>query len=749
MSAHEGDPLARKETTDRPSTSFKDFLIWLKEELDREVGGLEGVTPQGLFSWGETEGVTQEEMVRKLGEFCGVPFLKTIESEDVDFRSLPRPYCQSKLVVPVKSVGTSQTLILSNPFDWDLLDDLRRTLPRGRKLAVLLAAPETLRVTLAAEGEDPREAGTRSRPAGGPASEAPPSPRGRVYDPDKDPGKTHPVAKLATDLLSRAASAGASDLILEPRKSGVVAARALLGGDLHVLQEMPEDTGRMLVARLKSLSGMDLARRRTPQRGRMDVVLRGNVYRLRLLTAPTSSFENLSIRILDPSRKPRDLTELGMTADQADTLLELARQDRGLLLAAGPVGSGKSSTLYSVLSALQGDGRSVASVEDPVECRLPWIDQKEVAEEEGATLEVLLGDVMGEEPDVLLLSEISGLFSAKAAVEYAGAGYLALASMNTSNCTTAILRLERLGVTWSMLADTVIGLVAQRLLRKLCPECKEVRPLSSQEASLLGRFTEDLPPETAHPAGCPACMGTGYRGRVAVFEVIRADREMAEKMAEGKAGVECREILRRRGGQLMGDHAIQRIRDHVFPVEDAYREVLLEELTPLRGEVFTDEEEEGWVPVSESDETRDRPAVTLGEPRTVLVVDDDESTRVLLDRILSVAGFRVIQASDGGEALLKLGRGSVDLILSDIHMPSLDGLKLLEILHLHRIDAPVLLLTAEPSPDVEARCLEMGALDYLRKPIEKSVLLARIRKALGESMEEGAPGKSRDERTEA
>jgi type II secretory ATPase GspE/PulE/Tfp pilus assembly ATPase PilB-like protein/CheY-like chemotaxis protein len=717
---------------DRPPAPFKDYLAWLTRNLGRGLEGVEGVTPQKLFAWGEAVGIPEVEMVRKLGEFCRIPFLRTIDLGDVDFHALPRPYCESKLVVPVKSMGASQTLILSNPFDWELLDDLHRTLPRGKRVAILLASRESIRRVFAGEETPQPEPDSRPRAAAASASGVPSLYKGKLYDPSKDPGRNHPIAKLVIDLLHRGVSAGATDLILALKRPGSVAIRAVIGGNSHDLQEVPEDTGKMLVARFKALSGMDVARRRSSQRGRMDVLLHGKVFRLRIVTAPATAFESLAIRVLDLSKRPKTLVELGMNPGQGNTLLELAKEKGGLLLFAGPVGSGKTATVYSLLSALEGTGRTGASVEDPVECGISWMEQKEVQEEGGATVEVLLRAAVGEEPDVLFLSDVDGLLPAATCVDYALVGHLVMASLSTSNSSTAVLRLERMGVARSSLASAVTGLVAQRLIRKLCPVCRDVRPLTLQEASLLKGAAVPLPEETAHPQGCSSCQGTGYSGREAVFEVIRVDSEIAASIRGGKGLDEFRALVRKRGTLLMGDHAVQRVRELRFSVEDVYREVLLEELSPLGESVVALEDADGGQTPGRAGQGAGNGALAMDRP-AILVVDDDEDTRVLLDRILAVEGFKVIQASDGGDALLKLGRESIDVILSDIHMPSLDGLKLLEVVHQHRIDAPVILLTAEPSPEVEARCLGMGAVDYLRKPIQKGVLLARIRRALQKS----------------
>jgi two-component system chemotaxis response regulator CheY len=207
---------------------------------------------------------------------------------------------------------------------------------------------------------------------------------------------------------------------------------------------------------------------------------------------------------------------------------------------------------------------------------------------------------------------------------------------------------------------------------------------------------------------------------------------MSSLIRDGRPIAELRDFAQARGDLLIADQGIQKLRSLLFSMEDVYRKVLLEEAA-------LDSEGDGGefaVVVShEADEDAAADDVGVGAlPRaTILVVEDEETTRFLLDQILAQAGYRVVTAADGGEALLRLGAGSVDLVLSDIHMPNLDGLKLLEILNQHRMDVPVLLLTGEPSPDVEARGLEMGVAAYMRKPIQRDKLLGQIAEALGES----------------
>jgi type II secretory ATPase GspE/PulE/Tfp pilus assembly ATPase PilB-like protein/CheY-like chemotaxis protein len=739
MSTEEQSHLSGMEGAARPTASFGEFVAWLKDHLPEDANpeALDGITPLDLFMWGLTAGLSEEDLTERLSDFCGIPTVSEIDEDDVEFNTLPRPFCEAKLVLPVKSVGKRQNLILANPFDWVLFEDLERTVSRGKALGILLASPTAIRRVLFGEelgvGEGSDQAAFGTAPSEGAASSR--KKKDTVYDPEKDPGRGHPVAKLAVAFLGRAVAEKATELVVEPRGSGAVA-RAVMGGEVHDLQEMPAETGKMLVSRFKALAGMDVAKKRTPQTGRMEVKLEEKVFRLRLSTSPSKQFENLTIRVLDPSSEPLAIPELGLSQDQGATLQEMANQDQGLILFVGSPGSGKTTTVCSVLKATLTEDRSLLSVEDTIEYLIPFGLQHEVEEEAGSTFDSLLQNAIREEPDILFVGHLDDVVSARACAEFATAGHLVLTTMASSNATTALFRLERLGLTRFGIADGVIGVVAQRLLKRLCTECKWVRPISPEESALLEPFTDNPPTEVANPVGCSYCKGTGYRGQEGVFEVLGVGPRMAAMIRDDKPISEIRDFSRERGDLLVSDHGIEKIRELVLPVQDVYREVLLEERGALLEEMEGEEDADAIPLAGEWPEAAAGPVPTvLMDQDSILVVDDDEDTRDLLDRILSRAGYRVIQASDGGEALLKLGCESMDLILSDIHMPSLDGLKLLEIANQHGLHVPIILLTAEPSQEAEARGREMGAADYLRKPIKKDLLLESIRDALDEALE--------------
>ena len=454
------------------------------------------------------------------------------------------------------------------------------------------------------------------------------------------------------------------------------------------------------------------------------------------------------VRILSPGSVAPSLADLGLTGRQTDVLKALAEQTQGLILFVGPPGSGKSTTICSVLAAAARDGRSVVTVEDPIEHLIPLARQQEVGL--NADRRTLLQRAVRDQPDVLFLGEIRGLTSAQACVEQATSGHLALTSLNSSNTATAVFRLDRLGVNRSAVADVLSGVVAQRLIKRLCPRCKELRSITDEEKAMLAPFTADLPATVAHPGGCSHCHGTGYLGRLGVFEVIPVGPRMADLIREGRPISELRDHAQARGDLLVGDHAIRKVREHVLTIQDVYRKVLLEEGAMVEdpAAMATARDADGAGPGVDEAEARvlgpaDPPAVAGMDPgsgpsthdrlmdeTTVLVVEDEEGTRLLLHTILAKAGYKVLVAEDGGQALLMLGTGLVDLILSDIHMPNLDGLKLMEVLNQHEIDTPVVLLTGEPSPEYEARGRELGVADYLRKPVQRDVILDCIQRVL-------------------
>jgi len=271
------------------------------------------------------------------------------------------------------------------------------------------------------------------------------------------------------------------------------------------------------------------------------------------------------------------------------------------------------------------------------------------------------------------------------------------------------------------MADSIRGIVAQKLMKKLCPYCKKIVPISKEETDMLTPFTDDIPSQVAHPVGCVKCDNIGYYGREGIYEILEFDPEISEMIRSNTPISEIRSFARKRGDYLISNHAVDKVKGLIFTPNDVYENVLVEDVKVEWSKP------EKVVPTTLSPETK------TGDQASILIVDDDEDTRKLLALILENRGYRVTISEDGIDALLYLGKKDFDLILSDVNMPNLDGFKLIEMMNQKGIEAPVIFLSSRDRADDEKRGLELGAMDYIKKPIPKEILLLRVKSALEKS----------------
>jgi CheY-like chemotaxis protein/energy-coupling factor transporter ATP-binding protein EcfA2 len=466
------------------------------------------------------------------------------------------------------------------------------------------------------------------------------------------------------------------------------------------------------------LANMDIAEKRMPLDGALSAIIDNKTYNIRLATTPTIHGESLIMRLLNAYSKPKDLKKLGMTEEQANTLIDLTERTQGLVLIVGPTGSGKTTTIYSFLNMIDYINRSIVSVEDPVEYRIPFVTQEQVSEKGKASFEALLKSVVRQDPDVLFLGEIRDNYSATTGMNFASTGHLSITTMHTSNATTAIFRLERLGINRGIMADSIIGIVAQKLLKKLCSHCKEIVSISEEEKKMLMPFTNEIPQKVARPVGCLKCNDTGYYGREGIFETLNFDADIIEMIRSDIPVSEIRSFAKKRGDYLTSDHAIEKVKKFISTPKDAYKYVLVEEVD------FRE-------PAPRIAAPKTQPCEIKREGKKhVLVVEDDVDTRILINRLLENSGYITRLAEDGIDALLHMGKSEYDLILSDVNMPNLDGFKLLEMKNQKGIETPVIFLTSRTSSEDEKKGFELGAIDYIKKPIKKEILLLRIKKVI-------------------
>jgi type IV pilus assembly protein PilB len=689
--------------------------------------------PSELYAIAEDLGMKETNFAELVASFLGLPHAAAIHHEQFQENVMSYDFCRWNSVAPIITETGDSAFLLSNPFDYELLDVLKKKTSLDQPMHLILSSPGNINSLIR---NMPDKNGKSSGDAGA----------GKVLPRDgedvslittviedmepitEDELEKRPVVYVSNNLLYTAVMERASDIHIEPKEKNTVV-RFRIDGDLRDIFTLKKQTGIMVISRLKAFAGIDIAERMKPQDGSVEAVINKRTFKLRLATTSTPNGESMIIRILEPSSKPKALDELGMSQDQVKVMQDFATRRYGLILVVGPTGAGKTTTIYSFLSHLDTKTRSLISVEDPVEYRIPNANQQQVNEKAGVTFEALLKSSVRQDPDILYLGEIRDNFSARISLDFASTGHMALSTLHTNNATTAIFRLERLGVTRDVMADALLGIIAQRLFKKLCPYCKKILPITPQEAEMLSPFLDVLPTETAHPVGCDKCID-GYHGREGVYEVLAFDSEMAELIRTGAPILEIREFIQKRGGYMISHHAAQKAKDLMFPVKDVYEKILIEDIkvqrqTPAAQEAASQNALEKKAKVSTSliiEESK-----SLG---SILLVEDDLDEQKLISRILQNQGYDVSVAADGIDALLLLLKKDFDLIISDINMPNLDGFKFIEIKNQKGIKAPLVFLTSRLEDEDEIKGLELGALDYLKKPIKKNTLLLKVKKAL-------------------
>ena len=519
-----------------------------------------------------------------------------------------------------------------------------------------------------------------------------------------------PVIRLVNYIVAEGIEHRASDIHIEPEEGGV-AVRFRIDGVLRQVMMLPRAAGVPLVSRIKITASLDIADRLRPQDGRARVSVNGRRVDLRVSTLPAAQGEKIVIRVLDQQCTELSLDALGVNPDELIRLKELLAVREGVLLVTGPTGSGKTTTLYSMLRALQGRGVNIITVEDPVEYRLPGIVQVQVNEKAGLTFVAALRSILRQDPDVILVGEIRDRETANIAVQASLTGHFVLATLHTIDAPSSITRLVDIGIEPYKIAAAIKGIVAQRLLRRLCTTCRE--PELDPVPERLARWFPDEGPTRYRAVGCPACAMTGYRGRFSVIEVLSTSREFERRVAAGVPVDELVEAARDAGMKSLWESGVQHVCRGETDLGELLRVLEAPAIEPARVLRVAD---------AISAYARD-----IAPPK-VLLVGDDTRRRRILKELLERAGFTCGHAVDGVTALDEIDRAAPDIVVLDLNLPGLDGFAVLRRLRAHPAaqNLPVIVLTAGSDEESEVRAFECGANDYLTKPFRPQALVARL-----------------------
>jgi type IV pilus assembly protein PilB len=382
-----------------------------------------------------------------------------------------------------------------------------------------------------------------------------------------------PVVKVVTLVLEQAVRDRASDVHIEPQEDRV-RVRVRTDGALHEVMSLPVSMATPLVSRIKVMADMNIVERRRPQDGQMETDIAGRELDIRVSTSPTVFGEKCVLRLLDKSRAFLDLAGLGMAADTAVTYRELIRSPYGMVICAGPTGSGKTTTLYATLAAISNDEINVTTIEDPVEYVIPEINQIQINEQAGVTFAGGLRSILRQDPDAILVGEIRDVETARIAVQAALTGHFVMSSLHATDATSALHRFMDMGIEPFLISSSLLGIVGQRLVRKICARCTEAYTPTNEELAFLERSGADMSKtDFVHGAGCNFCGHTGYYERVGIYEVLPLSDGLKELVITNTSLADLRAAAIDNGFRTLRDQAVSLVADNRTTVAEVLRTV--------------------------------------------------------------------------------------------------------------------------------------------------------------------------------
>ena len=378
-----------------------------------------------------------------------------------------------------------------------------------------------------------------------------------------------PVIKFVNFVISNAVREGASDVHIEPKEK-FMRTRYRIDGVLFETMQSPIKMHPAIVSRIKIMSNLDISERRLPQDGKIKVSIGGKAIDLRVSTLPTNYGEKVVIRVLDSGSILRGLEQLGMEHDVMESFRRQVELPHGILLVTGPTGSGKSTTLYSAMCQMDGDKLNISTVEDPVEYELEFCNQVQANEKIGLDFGSALRSLLRQDPDVIMIGEIRDNETARIAVQAALTGHLVLSTLHTNDAASSITRLVNIGIDAYLIAASLNAALAQRLVRKICPKCKEVYEISEDIRKYIERAGVETG-ELYHGAGCDYCRGSGYSGRVGIYELLEIDDQFRDMINKDSSVSNMRRVFMRSGQRSLFDDGMLKVKQGMTTIEEVLR----------------------------------------------------------------------------------------------------------------------------------------------------------------------------------
>jgi type IV pilus assembly protein PilB len=527
----------------------------------------------------ELDFLTEEEIAFALAMQLKIPFvdLRDHEIHEGVIETIPEEVCRKFLCVPINQNNNMLHVSMADPLDLNMIKELQFI--TGFNVQAAISTPSQILDKLQKHHHPERSI---DEVAGEELLEFYPGEKEAEEEEEEfDRFQDSPFVKMVDLIIKNAIKRGASDVHIEAQEHHV-RVRNRIDGVLQETIKLPKWTQPIIISRIKVLGGMNIAERRLPQDGRIKVRSRNFSADLRVSTLPTFYGEKAVIRILNKEEAFLSLDMLGFDKKNLTILQNFARQPQGMILITGPTGSGKTSTLYGCMKEIRSEEVNIVTVEDPVEYELSGINQVQINEKVGLTFPYILRSILRQDPNVIMVGEIRDEETAELALQASLTGHLVLSTLHTSDAPTAITRLIEIGMPPFLIASALVGVVAQRLVRVICPDCKEEYVPNPDLLARLSMREEELPFTFYHGTGCSHCDNTGFKGRTAIEEIMIMGHKMRELVQAKATADTLREAAMATGMATLGISGLRKIRMGVTTIEEVLRAVhQKEELTTV------------------------------------------------------------------------------------------------------------------------------------------------------------------------
>jgi type IV pilus assembly protein PilB len=519
-------------------------------------------------------GADAEHVTRILARQLRLPYASApLQADPAALELVDRGLATRLRVVPLSLTERGLRVAMADPLDAAAVDDLRfRT---GRRIEPCVATPNAVDAALVAAYSAHAVSDVLTKLPGARDDEPARDVSPEMVDSLRRASEAPPVIALVDLILAQAVQLRASDVHIEPSGT-TVRVRARVDGVLREVMLLPPHSRGAVISRIKVMAGLDISVKRRPQDGRSAATIQGRELALRVSTLPTHGGEKVVLRLLDSSNAGQRIDQLGMSVELDTALARLLGRSHGVLLVTGPTGSGKTTTLYAALAGLDRDRRNLVTLEDPVEYRLPGLTQVQVQRKAGLGFPAALRAVLRQDPDVIMVGELRDRETVEIALAAALTGHLVLSTLHTNDAVSAPARLREMGAPAYLVAGGLIGVLAQRLARKLCVHCRAQHTARAEDLMAYG-----LPPRDARvfaPVGCIRCDGTGYRGRVGIYELLVISPRMRERIVRRAPADALMELARTEGFTSLGQDAWLKVQAGLTSIAEVAPLLMLAEL---------------------------------------------------------------------------------------------------------------------------------------------------------------------------